>query len=328
MPLTLFKWVRQVSGLHQCWLAGLSALLFAVGLAPLEVQRRIVNDAVAGGNVQILVLLAAAYFGLGVAEGLLKLGMNVYRGWVSENAVRWLRTSIASLSRPPSDGQPGAKATGTEIAMTLSEAEPIGNFAGSSVSEPFLQGGILVSVFAYMVYLQPLMALVAFGVFFPQFLLVPLMQRALNRRVGVRIWTLRKISTGLVDDESRGESTLALQSRRVDRVFDLNMGIYKIKFSLNFAMNLLQYAGMAGILGVGAVMVTAGRTDIGTVVAFAAGLAKINDPWGDLVTWYRDYRVVKERYRLVSAALQTAPIPGDDVGTAGNLPRNWAKAGR
>lgn len=191
--------------------------------------------------------------------------------------------------------------------MTLSEAEPIGNFVGSSVSEPFLQGGILISVFCYMVYLQPLMALVAFGVFFPQFLLVPLMQRALNRRVGVRIWTLRKISTGLVEDDSRGASSLELQGRRVDRVFDLNMGIYKIKFSLNFAMNLLQYAGMAGILGVGGVMVTAGRTDIGTVVAFAAGLAKINDPWGDLVTWYRDYRVVNARYRLVSGALRTAP---------------------
>ena len=79
MPLTLFKWVRQVSGCHQYWLAGLSALLFVVGLAPLEVQRRIVNAAVAGGNVRILVLLAAAYFGLGIAEGLLKLGMNVYR---------------------------------------------------------------------------------------------------------------------------------------------------------------------------------------------------------------------------------------------------------
>jgi hypothetical protein len=38
-----------------------------------------------------------------------------------------------------------------------------------------------------MVYLQPLMALVAFGVFFPQFVLVPIMQRALNRRVSVRI---------------------------------------------------------------------------------------------------------------------------------------------
>ena len=47
--------------------------------------------------------------------------------------------------------------------MTLSEAEPIGAFVGSSVSEPLLQGGILISVFAYMVYLQPMMALVAFG---------------------------------------------------------------------------------------------------------------------------------------------------------------------
>jgi hypothetical protein len=100
--------------------------------------------------------------------------------------------------------------------MTLSEAEPIGNFVGPSVSEPFLQGGILISVFGYMVYLQPLMALVAFGVFFPQFLLVPLMQRALSR-VGVRIWTLRKISTGLVEDERRGASSLEIQSRQVDR---------------------------------------------------------------------------------------------------------------
>jgi len=115
-----------------------------------------------------------------------------------------------------------------------------------------------------MVYLQPLMALVAFGVFFPQFVLVPIMQRALNRRVSVRIWTLRKISTGLVEDENRGAPSLQLQNRRVDRVFDLNMGIYRIKFSLNFVMNILQYAGMAGILGFGGVLVTTGKTDIGT----------------------------------------------------------------
>ena len=63
------------------------------------------------------------------------------------------------------------------------------------------------------------------------------------------------------------------------------------------------------------------------VVAFAAGLAKINDPWGDLVTWYRDFRVVNERYRLVSGALQTAPIPGNDASNVSELPRKWAKAG-
>lgn len=306
MPVTLFGLVRQVSGSHQIGLAGLSALVFAVGLVPLEVQRRIVNTAVAGGSIKILVLLAVAYFGLGVVEGLLKLGMNVYRGWVSESAVRWLRRSIAKLSRAPDADQAATKATGTEIAMTVSEAEPIGNFIGSSVSEPLLQGGILLSVFTYMVYLQPLMALVAFAVFFPQFILVPFLQRALNRRVSVRIWTMRKISTGLVEDENRGDDSLELQNQRVDRIFDLNMGIYKIKFSMNFVMNVLHYAGIAGILGFGGVLVTTGQTDIGTVVAFAAGLAKINDPWRDLVTWYRDFRVTDARYRLVSGALVTA----------------------
>jgi ABC-type bacteriocin/lantibiotic exporter with double-glycine peptidase domain len=64
---------------------------------------------------------------------------------------------------------------------------------------------------------------------------------------------------------------------------------------------------MAGILGVAGVMVTAGKTDIGTMVAFAAGLAKINDPWGDLVTWYRDYRVVNARCRLVRVHYRKDP---------------------
>ena len=308
--------VRQVSGVHQLWIAGLSGLVFTVGLFPLELQRRIVNAAVAGGNVRLIVLLAAGYFGLGLVEGLLKLGMNIYRGWISEGAVRWLRTSIAKLSRAidAGSGTPGTKATGTEISMTVSEAEPIGGFVGSSVSEPLLQGGILLSVFGYMVYLQPLIALVALAVFVPQFILVPILQRALNRRIRVRIWTLRQISSALVDDEHRGAASLDVQNRRVARVFEVNMGVWKLKFSLNFIMNILHYAGIAGILGFGGVLVTMGKTDIGTVVAFASGLVKVKDPWGDLVDWYRDYRVADARYRLVSNALapstaMTVPIP-------------------
>ena len=300
MPATLYGLVRKVGGLHQLWLAGLSALVFGIALAPLEIQRRIVNAAVAGGDNRLIVLLAVAYLAVGLAEGAIKLGMNIYRGWVAERAVRWLRRAIAAMSAA---GPGEAKGKGVEISMTVSEAEPIGSFVGSAVSEPLLQGGILLSVFGYMVYLQPLIALVAFGVFVPQFVLVPLMQRALNRRVRARIWFIRKMSTSLVEDDERSVADRDLQDRRVDRVFELNMGIFKIKFSLNFLMNVLHYAGIAGILGLGGVLVTTGSTDIGTVVAFAAGLNKIKDPWGDLVDWYRDYRIADARYRLVSSAL-------------------------
>ncbi len=39
--------------------------------------------------------------------------------------------------------------------MVLEEAEPIGGFTGISISEPLLQGGILLSVVGYMLALSP-----------------------------------------------------------------------------------------------------------------------------------------------------------------------------
>jgi ABC-type bacteriocin/lantibiotic exporter with double-glycine peptidase domain len=109
----------------------------------------------------------------------------------------------------------------------------------------------------------------------------------------------------LVDTVERDEKMNASQSRRVDQVYRLNMSIYKYKFALNFAMNGLNSIGVAIILGIGSYFVVEGRTEIGTVVAFVSGLAKINDPWGDLVNWYRDYRVIQARYRLVASAMRT-----------------------
>lgn len=189
--------------------------------------------------------------------------------------------------------------------MVVAEADPIGSFIGGSFSEPLLQAGVLLAVFGYLTYLQPLMALVGILVFLPQCILVPLLQGAINRRVGARIWILRKISIALVDTVDRNEATNEAQTRRVEQVFKINMGIYELKFGLNFAMNSLSAIGTAFILGLGGYFVIVGQTEIGTVMAFVSGLAKITDPWGDLVNWFRDYRVTQARYRLVVSALRT-----------------------
>jgi ABC-type bacteriocin/lantibiotic exporter with double-glycine peptidase domain len=58
------------------------------------------------------------------------------------------------------------------------------------------------------------------------------------------------------------------------------------------------------VLGVGGWFVVSGQTEVGTVVAFVSGLAKINDPWGDLVNWFRDLTVTGTKYRLISSAIQ------------------------
>jgi len=41
----------------------------------------------------------------------------------------------------------------------------------------------------------------------------------------------------------------------------------------------------------------------GTVVAFISGLSKINDPWNDLITFFRDMTNARVKYRLIAKVL-------------------------
>ena len=312
LPGSLTGFVSRVSFWHQGALSLLSIAVFLLSTAPLEVQRRIVNDAFRGGEFRTIVLLAAIYAGLAVMEGGIKLGMNIYRSYVAELAVRSLRRTMHLLM-----GHPGTTASSTaagiETSMMLAESEPVGAFVGEFLSEPLLTGGMLVSVFGYMIYLQPLMALVAFLVFSPQLVFVPLLQRAINRRVAHRILTLREVARGSSHRpcrarRERARTVASISSSR------LNMGIFTLKFTMNFLMNLLYHVGTASVLAVGGWFVIHGETEVGTVVAFVSGLAKINDPWGDLVNWFRDLTVTNTKYDMIASAIQvldgTDPAPG------------------
>jgi hypothetical protein len=44
------------------------------------------------------------------------------------------------------------------------------------------------------------------------------------------------------------------------------------------------------------------------VVAFISGIGRLNDPWGDLVNYFRDVNVAQIKYRLLADAVnQLAP---------------------
>ena len=299
---TLGGYIVRHSGRHQLVLAVLSVLVFALTTVPLELQRRIVNDAVYAGAYAPIFWLAAAYIAVALAEGVIKLVLNVYRGWVSETAVRHLRR--ATLAAGQARG-----AEGLELSMVLSEVEPIGGFVGIAVSEPLLQGGILLAVFGYLVVLEPWLAAASFLVFAPQLVFVPLLQAAINRRVERRVLTMREVSDGIVREGGEAAATSSAQHARIDRVFVLHMAMFQLKFSMNFLMNLTHHAGVAAALALGGWYALEGRIEIGTVVAFISGLAKLNDPWGDIVNWFRDMTVNRVKYRLVCDALENMDPP-------------------
>jgi ABC-type multidrug transport system fused ATPase/permease subunit len=311
LPGSVFRYVLATSGVHQLLLLALTVSVFLIEVAPLELQRRIVNDLVKNRPYRWVIILCAVYAGVVLVQGGIKLGLNVYRGWVGERAVRDLRRRIHTVIEAPSASSPAAEAQGIAVSMIVAEVDPIGGFVGESVSEPLLQGGIMLSVLAYLIHLDPWMALGAFALFGPQFLFVPLMQAAVNRRAGARVRLLRQLGIGVIDQTNEH---FRADEQRIDRVFALDMGIFRFKFTMNFLMNLCSHLQIVSALLIGGWWVYTDRLEIGGVVAFISGISRLNDPWGDLVNYFRDLTVTQVKYRLLASAVNELARDQPDLG--------------
>jgi ABC-type multidrug transport system fused ATPase/permease subunit len=300
LPDGLFRYIAATSWLHQIPLVALTVGVFLLEVVPLELQRRVVNDAVKHHQFDAVVILCAAYAGVVLVQGATKLGLNIYRAWVGERAKRDLRRRVCVAT----GADPAlAQASGTAVSMVVAEVEPVGNFIGSSVSEPLLQAGILVTVIAYIIHIDRWMGAAALALFLPQMVFVPLMQHAMNRRTGILVWLLRQIGAGVIAGGARDGDVEAAESARIDRVFRVNMRIFQLKFSMNFLMNLCTHAQVITALLLGGWWVLHEQLEIGGVVAFISGIARLNDPWGDLVNYFRDSSVNEVKFKLIAGAI-------------------------
>ncbi len=314
----LYHYIWRISARSQIVLGILAVCVLLLDLAPLELQRRIVNDALKQHAIDPLIVLCAIYVGAALFQGAAKFALNLYQSAVSERANRRLRLAASRAMLNGGDRGSTDGKEGVGISIVVSEVESVGGFVGSATSDAVLHGGVLISVFGYLLILQPWMGLLALLLFGPQLLFVPLLQFAINRRTALRIKILRALSVDFVKEASdqqtgRGE---AVFKRDVGRVYDLNMQIFRRKFGMNFLMNLLHHTAIAGVLLIGGLFVIRGQTEIGTVVAFISGLSRLNDPWGDLVNYFRDLTNAGVKFKLIESALDLEErVPEHSPGT-------------
>jgi len=134
------------------------------------------------------------------------------------------------------------------------------------------------------------------------------MQGAMNRRTRARVQIIRLLSVSVVEGSSSDDASDRTDRERIQQVFELNMGIFKLKFSMNFLMNLSTQFQIIGALLIGGWAVYMQRLEIGGVVAFISGIGQITDPWGDLVNYFRDVNITQVKFGLVrDAVLRQAP---------------------
>jgi ABC-type multidrug transport system fused ATPase/permease subunit len=311
IPANIYRYVLATSGWHQLSLVGLTVAVFLLEIVPLELQRRVVNDLVKHRSFGLIIGLCAVYAGTVLVQGGTKLVLNVYRSWVGERAIRDLRRRVHLLVSSSSAASSTLEAEGIQAAMIVAEVESVGGFVGGSISEPLLQGGILASVLAYMIHVDFWMAGTAFALFVPQLVFVPLMQGAMNRRTRHRVQIIRQLSVSVVEGTRGDAAHDRTDDERIQHVFELNMGIFRFKFSMNFLMNLSTQLQIIGALLVGGWAVYENRLEIGGVVAFISGIGRITDPWGDLVNYFRDVNITQVKYVLLRDAVNQQA--GDQV---------------
>jgi len=326
LPRKLSTYIYRTTALHQLGILVLTVIVFLLEVVPLELQRRIVNDAVKRREMTLILTLCAIYAAVALTHGAIKLGLNIYRGWVAQRATRDLRRYIRALETKQGSVSE-SEDRGIEISMIVAEAEPVGLFVAEALSEPLLQGGILASVFAYMIHIDLVMALIAAAIFIPQFAFVPLMQTAINRRTKSGISILRVLSASLTDPTpALGERTRA-DSDRIDNLFSLSMGVIKLKYVMNFLMNYGTHLQIIAALLYGSWLVINENLMVGGVVAFISGVTRLTDPWGDLVTYFRDISLTAVKYRLLAntanqiAERHDGGEPPSEAGSGNGTPR-------
>ena len=61
------------------------------------------------------------------------------------------------------------------------------------------------------------------------------------------------------------------------------------------------------VLTVGGYLVIQGKTEVGTLVVFISGLAKIADPWDQLINFYRSVSNTAVGYQMIRNKLEVGP---------------------
>ena len=297
MPSSLYAYVLRVSRQQQVRLGLLTLAVFPLSLAPLELQRRIINYAVAHAAVEMLLALGALYLAVLLLQGGLKFLRDAYLHRIAEGVTRLVRRKL--VRRGPLEA---AIEEGTKQAIISAESEKVGGFVAESISLPMLQAGTVLSIAVYMLAVEPLVAMVAIVFLVPSLLAVGWVQPILNRLSRSKITVVRALGESVLRGDRDDPSKAAESDALIDRIYDLRLRFANLKVATKSVNQLVTGLGLLSILLVGGWLAIQGRTEIGIIVAFMSGYERMTNPVRDLLNFYRRLSVTRVQYRLVADA--------------------------
>lgn len=291
----LYKTIWQATGRRQIVLILLSLGIAGIAAVPLEYQKNIVNgltDSSLSGSE--LMTLCAGMGGVILLSLAMKWLLGYRSSILGEDIIRRIRQRINRVAVDDTKASRSLEG-GTLSTMVSAEAEEVGKFTGSAISEPLLQAGTLVAVIGYIASTQPVLGMIAVCMILPQVAIVLSVQKQVNKLIAERVRALRHATDQIVSSKDALEEI----SSEFDHIYETRTRMFLWKQSSKFFLSAINGAGTVSVLLLGGWQVLEGNTDVGTIVAATAGLARIQGPTNFLIAFYRQLSATRVKFDLL-----------------------------
>ncbi len=293
---SLMSYLWRMTGWHQVWACLLAVIVALLNLAPIELQRRIVNEVVETQNVPLLMQFGMLYLGIIVLHQAVKFALNTYQVWMTESTNLYTRRHLLGLYGTTIEDDED-DSTGRVVSIVGTEVDKLGGFVGEGLSQSCANVALLLGVMGYMVVVEPTIALFAIGFLIPQIIVTPLMQRYLNKLVERHVGYMRSLGDTVSDlDGAHEEGDLGI----LKKIFNNRLRFNMLKFLLKAVLNLLNSLGPLSVLLYGGYLVMMGETQVGVIVAFISGFDRISGPVRELVGFYRVAAQANVQHRMIA----------------------------
>lgn len=293
---SLWTYVWRMTGWHQVYVCGLALLLAGLSFVPLELQRRIIDGAITDGDYRLVLVLGGLYLVVLLATTLTKFVLRTYQGWLGESAVRYTRAHLVHVHECRHATRTSA-GDGQAVSVIGSEVEKLGGFVGEGISQPLVNTGMTVVILAYMVVVEPLLTVFCLPFLLPQLVIVPWLQRHINRRIEERVDLLRDFSSKITHED---ELKTPAMKERLRSIFSNRMRIHLLKALQKASLGLLNGLAPLSALVIGGCLVIEGEVTVGTVVAFMSGFDRLGTPLRELIANYRQIAQANVQHDMIA----------------------------
>ena len=178
---SLYSFVLEGNVKFQILLLVIILIMVALRVLPLEMQKRIVNQAIKLKDVELLVLYCGIYLGAIVSASGLKMAANTLQTYIGQRALANMRKALYHhiITLPLHffrKTQPGMV-----VSSLVTEIAAAGDFVGIALAGPITSILTLVAFSVYLFWLNPLLAVISMATYPIVVFLVPLLQKRANR---------------------------------------------------------------------------------------------------------------------------------------------------